>query len=292
MSDLPLPEPLPEQALDIQHDPEPAREAPRARHIPHLGHTLLFFSLTWTTLMLWAGIFFSLAHVSSEESARAHPSLALLTEAVAYASTLAISWWMFPRLWGRSFPLGLQWNPQAIRRRWYWLLAGGPALSLLAQAAQHFVALPKESAVERLMGTTPGAWATAAFGVLLAPLMEEIGFRGFLLSALATAYDWLLLERTPAGLQRWQSSATHSRAALAFSAIFSSLPFALLHASQLSHAWGAVGILYAVSLALSLVRIATRSLACSTLVHATYNFSLFALVFVQTGGFRHMNLLH
>ncbi len=80
-----------------------------------------------------------------------------------------------------------------------------------------------------------------AFAVLLAPLTEEIAFRGFLLPALATAYDWLALERTPAGLERWQRSSLHSASALLFSAIFSSIPFALLHADQLSHAWGVLG---------------------------------------------------
>jgi membrane protease YdiL (CAAX protease family) len=116
--------------------------------------------------------------------------------------------------------------------------------------------------------------------------MEELAFRGFLLPALATAYDWLALERSPAGLQRWQSSAAHSRAALVFSAILSSIPFALMHATQIGYAWGVVAILYGVSLVLSYVRIRTRSLACSTLLHASYNFTIFALLFVSTHGFQ------
>ena len=37
----------------------------------------------------------------------------------------------------------------------------------------------------------PGAvWLLFGFGVTLAPLIEEIAFRGLLLPALCTAYDW------------------------------------------------------------------------------------------------------
>jgi membrane protease YdiL (CAAX protease family) len=37
------------------------------------------------------------------------------------------------------------------------------------------------------------------------------------------------------------------------------------------------------------VRLITRSLAASTLVHACYNFTIFFLMLVGTGGFRHLD---
>jgi uncharacterized protein len=151
--------------------------------------------------------------------------------------------------------------------------------------------IPETTAFDDLLKTQHGAWLLAAFAVLLAPLTEEIGFRGFLLPALATAYDWLALERTPAARERWQNSSMHSISALVFAAIFSSVPFALLHAPQLSHAWGPLGVLYGVSVVLSFVRIRTHSVACSTLMHATYNFTIFAVLFFSSGGFRHLEKL-
>jgi membrane protease YdiL (CAAX protease family) len=42
-------------------------------------------------------------------------------------------------------------------------------------------------------------------------------------------------------------------------------------------------------LILCAVRLGTRSLAASTTVHSLYNFLLFAVMFAQTGGFRHMD---
>jgi uncharacterized protein len=48
-------------------------------------------------------------------------------------------------------------------------------------------------------------------------------------------------------------------------------------------------LLYCISLILCSVRLVTRSLAASTLVHSAYNFMLFAVMFAQSDGFRHMD---
>jgi membrane protease YdiL (CAAX protease family) len=61
-----------------------------------------------------------------------------------------------------------------------------------------------------------------------------------------------------------------------------------MHAGQLQHAWGALGILYGVSLVLSFVRVRMNSVAASTLMHATYNLTVFVVLFAGTDGYRHM----
>ena len=37
-----------------------------------------------------------------------------------------------------------------------------------------------------------------------------------------------------------------------------------------------------------MVRVRTRSVACSALVHACYNLSVFIVLFLVTGGYRHL----
>lgn len=276
------------KALDIQHDTEPAQDHGPARHIPHLGHALLFFAIAWIGLTVCVVILMRVAHIHSEEALKAHQGLGLVAQAIAYLVTLGIALLVFPRLWQRRFPVGIEWNFLAVRRWWYWIMGCGVAVSGLAQLSLHFVTPPKNSPLDQLLRTPHGAWTMTAFGVLLAPMFEEIAFRGFLLPALAIGYDWLAMERTPAGLQRWQTSTLHSNAALVFATIFSSVPFALLHAGQLEHAWGALGILYFVSLVLSVVRIRFHSVAASTLMHATYNLTVFVVLFIGTGGYRHL----
>ncbi len=290
MSNLPVPEAVEPKALDIQHDTDPAQDHGLARRIPHIGHAILFFSLAFLMVVLCQLAIFTLAHIRLE-SALQHPGLGLASQALAYVLTLAASAWLFPHLWDVSFLQGIHWNFLAARRYWYWVVGGGVLLSVAAQALLQLLPAPKTTAFDSLFATPHAAWMLMGFAVLLAPLTEEIAFRGFLLPALATAYDWLALERSPAGIDRWQRSSMHSTSALFFSAIFSSIPFVLLHADQLGHAWGVLGVLYGVSLMLSFVRIRTHSLACSTLMHATYNFSIFVAILISTGGFRHLDKL-
>ena len=290
MSNLPVSETVEAKALDIQHDTDPAQDHGPAKRIPHLGHTVLFFALAFFLVNLCTLVLFSAVHIRLE-SMEQHPGIALASQALAYVLVLATSAWLFPRMWERPFLHGIQWNVLAVHRRWYWIMAGGILLSATAQTAERFLPTPPTSLFDDLLKTQHSAWLLAAFAVLLAPVTEEIAFRGFLLPALATAYDWLSLERTPAALERWQNSSMHSASALVFAAIFSSVPFALLHASQLSHAWGPLGVLYGVSVVLSFVRIRTHSVACSALMHATYNFSIFAVIYISSGGFRHLDNL-
>ena len=289
MSNVPVPEVVEPEALDIQHDTDPAKDHGPARHIPHIGHAILFFSLALFFVLVCQLGTFTLAHIHLDATAQ-HPGLALASQALAYLLTLAVSAWLFPYIWQVSFLQGVQWNFLAARRYWYWIVAGGVLLNAAAQGAIQFLPTPKTDVIESLLTPHTG-WLLRGFAVLLAPLTEEIAFRGFLLPALATAYDWLALERSPAGIDRWQRSSMNSAFALLFAAIFSSIPFALLHADQLSHAWGVLGVLYGVSLVLSYVRIRTHSLACSVLMHATYNLSIFVIILVTTGGFRHLEKL-
>ena len=290
MSEIRTPEPTVDEALDIQHDPYPAHDEGEARHIPHFGHVALLFGILALAALISVSLFMLLLH--------GHPVLKdnvvvqLALEAAIFLLTLGTSYKVFPLFWKRSFFSGLDWNLLAAKRNWGRLVAAGVLLCALAQAAQRFVSLPANTEVDQVMSTQAGAWCALLLGVLLAPMCEEILFRGFLLPAFAIAYDWLSLERTPAGLQRWQTSTAYSTGAKVFAAILSSILFGLMHAPQLRYAWGVVGVIACVGLTLAYVRIRTHSVACSTLVHATYNATLFAAVLIQTHGFRHLERLH
>jgi membrane protease YdiL (CAAX protease family) len=78
---------------------------------------------------------------------------------------------------------------------------------------------------------------------------------------------------------------------MVIASIFTTLPFALVHADQQGHSLGPFILLIVVSLILCAVRLVTRSLAASTLVHACYNFLLFFFMLIGTEGFRHLEKL-
>jgi len=76
---------------------------------------------------------------------------------------------------------------------------------------------------------------------------------------------------------------------MVFASILTSIPFAWMHAEQTGYSLGPFVLLVAVSLVLCWARLATRSLAASVVVHASYNLLLFSLMLIGTSGFRHMD---
>ncbi len=138
MSDLPTPEPvvqIPDQPLDIQHDPFPAEDHGIARRIPHLGHALLFFALATTVFFLCFLIAAAASHSKIQPGSSADAIASILLEGVSYILTLIAAWYLFPLLWKRSFLDGIHWNGLAARRYWARLASAGVILTVMAQLA-------------------------------------------------------------------------------------------------------------------------------------------------------------
>ncbi len=269
--------------------------APPGR-IPNFGHTVLFFTVAIIVLLLTSFSVFALAmslHLLGKETPEQllrEPRLLIPTMAVGYLIAGAIVWAVFTYLWQRPFTEALHWNFAAVRRRWGRLLAGGVALSLVVQLLSNFLPIPKTLPIDDFFRTPADVWMVALFGTFMAPVFEELAFRGFLLPSIASTWDWLRrqpgepdLGATGASDPRWSISA------LVASCTVTSIAFALVHADQLAHAWAPLAVLFAVSLVLCGVRLWTQSLAASTFIHATYNGTIFTILFFATGGFRHLD---
>lgn len=274
----------------LDNTPGDAPEEPPT-HIPHLGHALLFLAVTGLTLVVAQATILGLIHPVHLANAAVPPKLLLSAEAFTYVVSLAISWFLFPLLWQRSFVRGIQWNLAAGIRNAFRLMPLGLALSFTVQAASSLLPTPKPMPMDDFFRTPSDVWIITAFGIFLAPLFEEILFRGFFLPAFAIAYDWLSLPRTEAARTAWESSNALTLPALIFSAVLSSILFALLHGQQTAFTWPVLTLLFAVSLILTAVRIRLRSVAASTLVHSIYNMTVFVTAFVVTGGYRHLDRL-
>lgn len=284
------------EAIVIQAPPPIDARGPGVpARVPHLGHALLFFSLALLLLVIAQVSLLGLAHPVADPHrtaiAVAHPKLMVGAEAISYVLTLAASWLFFPLLWQRSFSNGIQWDFAIARRNAWKLIPMGIFLGFLVQAISSLIPVPKSIPMDDFFRTQSDVWVITAFGTLLAPMFEEIAFRGFLFPAFAIAYDWLCLPKTPAAHEHWRNTTSLTLASLIFSAILSSIFFALIHGEQLGHTWIAVFVLFCVSLVLTAVRVRTRSVASSTLVHASYNLSVFLTMFVATGGYRHLERL-
>jgi membrane protease YdiL (CAAX protease family) len=281
-----------------QHDSleqnfDPASQPP-TRRIPNLGHALLFLSIAVLMFFLFGAAVLLLMKSPDAEQAVAvaiqHPKLQLAAQAATYLTTLLAAWLFYPVLWQRGFLDGLRWNWPAARRQLGKLIALGILMGAMAQVLTYFISPPKTSPlIDQFFLTQSDAWLITIFGSVIAPVFEEICFRGFLLPAFAIAYDWLSLPRTPEAHARWRSTTALTPAALIFSAILSSLFFALLHREQVEHLWTLLTALFSVSLVLTFVRIKTQSVASSTIVHGAYNSLVFLSLLIATGGYRHLD---
>jgi membrane protease YdiL (CAAX protease family) len=263
--------------------------------VPNIGHAILFLSFTFLLLLFAQVSLLGLSHPVADPHKTAtgvmHPKLIVGAEAVTYVVSLAVSFFFFPLLWQRSFANGIQWDFATARRNAYKLIPIGLIAGFAVQAVSSLIPVPKSIPMDNFFRTPSDVWLVTAFGTLLAPMFEEICFRGFLLPAFAIAYDWLSLPRTPLAREHWHRTTNLTIPSLIFAAILSSILFTLLHAEQLAHTWGALAVLFVVSLVLTAVRIKTRSVASSTLVHASYNASVFLTLFIATGGYRHLERL-
>jgi len=274
----------------MDNTPNDAPEDPPHR-IPHLGHALLFLAIAGVLLLLTQLILLGATHTTTPSAAQANvsPKLLVASEAFTYLVTLTVSWFLFPILWKRTFGDGIEANLAAARRNLFKLIPIGFALSFTVQAASSLAPIPKTIPMDDFFRTPSDVWLITVFGTLVAPLFEEILFRGFLLPAVAIAYDWLSLPRTPAARDLWNSTNKITLPALIFSAVFTSLLFTGLHGQQVGYAWPVLILLFSVSLVLTIIRLRLRSVLASTLVHASYNFTIFLTAFIATGGYRHLD---
>ncbi len=216
--------------------------------------TVLFAARTWLR-----------PHASLVSLARV-PLIVVAGQALAYVLVLAYMYVLVTRERGRhDFLAAIHWNwPQNIAP----YLGGGVMLSLALQLLAHALPMPQNLPIDLFFRTPAEAWALTIFGITLAPLMEELFFRGFLYPVLARGI----------GLT---------------AAIFvTGFAFALLHGSQLMFAWGPVLVIFLVGTVLTLVRAYRDSVAAGLLVHVAYNGTLSVLMFVGTDGFRHLEKLN
>jgi membrane protease YdiL (CAAX protease family) len=211
--------------------------------------------------------------------------------ATLYLITFISAFYIFPLMWHKSFLAGLQWNFAAVPRRFRQLLGAACVCFVLAMIDELVLPGPSNAPIDKLFDTRTAAWLLFAFGVTFAPFFEESIFRGFLLPALCTAFEWAVEQAAniPAMPLDAQGRPQWSLGAMIFASVATSVPFALMHAEQTAWSLGPFLLLVCVSLVLCWARLSARSLAASVFVHAFYNLLLFSLMLLGTQGFRHLD---
>jgi membrane protease YdiL (CAAX protease family) len=226
-----------------------------------------------TIVALFAGVFAVLfiarwkiyPHTPLGDIARI-PLVVIAGQSLAYLLILGYMWVLVTRERGQpDFLAAVRWNwPSNIGG---YVLAGF-ALSVALQGLAHFLPIPKELPIDSFFKTPAEAWALGILSITLAPLMEELFFRGFLYPVLARSLG------LPAAV------------------FLTALGFALLHGAQLMFSWGPVLVIFLVGIVLTLVRAKTNSVGAGVLVHMAYNATITIAMFAATDGFRHLEKLN
>ncbi|HEY1808171.1 MAG TPA: CPBP family intramembrane glutamic endopeptidase [Acidobacteriaceae bacterium] len=272
---------------------EPAIPPLPPRLIPNLGHSLVFFALLLPAFIggwiITFGILRLVLHTVPTGTVMLRVGheihYAITAQAVAYGIQWALAALVFSLWWGRPLASGVHWNNAAAGRFFLRLALLGVVTGLVITLGGNFLPMPKAPPILKdLTTSTAGAWMLMIFGITLAPLTEELAFRGFLLPSLVNVFRWL--ERRGS-----MSESSVRTVGIPIAIVLTSIPFAMVHAQQVSGSWGPLLLIGMVSVVLCIIRLATDSVAAGFVVHACYNLTLFAGLLVQTDGFRHLGKL-
>jgi hypothetical protein len=203
-------------------------------------------------------------HWAFREIARV-PLVVVGGQCLAYLLILGYMYVLVTRERGRrDFFTAIHWNwPAQVA---IYVLVGF-VLAVGLQLLAHLLPIPKELPIDSFFRTPAEAWALGLLSITLAPLMEELFFRGFLYPVLARGLG------LPVGV------------------FLTAAAFALLHGAQLGFAWGPVLVIFLVGTVLTMVRAKTNSVAAGVIIHMAYNGTITAAMFAATDGFRHLEKL-
>jgi len=225
-----------------------------------------FFVVQVSFLVYYAA---PLSHLSTkkdfEQFALSKPIFAVGSMVLLYALAMVflyVSLSVFP---DSPFWRTLGWRqisrPGGGRPRSPWLFFfAGCALSLAVLIVTYKMQPPEDVPIEELFRYKNTAILFMAMAVLVAPLVEETVFRGYLYPLFARTFG------------------------VASSVILTGILFGLMHGAQLGWTWGLVLVLVAVGVIFTLVRARTGSVYASFLLHLGYNSMIAALTILGPGG--------
>ena len=164
-----------------------------------------------------------------------------------------------------DFLAAVSWNPPH-RRAALIAVSVGVGLAFFSMVFTELLSrwVPKSLPIDKFFRDTSSTYMLTIFGVLVAPFVEELFFRGLLYPSLA------------------RYTGVGGSIALTAAA------FAVVHQEQLAHAWVPLAWLFLFGIVQGVVRAKTRSLASCVIIHMVYNATHFAIFFVVTQGFRHL----
>jgi len=224
--------------------------------------------LSQVTLVVLA-LFFHLGPAAIEKTPTARAALITMHQ---WFWSLAVMLYLFVMVrvrFGTPFWRTLGWRDLRLEGRtrvqgYLACLLGGSVLAFAIQLASAFVGTKTTLPIEALFHTREAVLLVMVTGILVAPLVEETIFRGYLYPVLARSLG------------------------VAGAVVLTGALFGLMHAAQLWGGWGQIGLLMTVGIVFTYVRARTGTVLAPYLLHLGYNALLFAAFYFATNRLRHL----
>ena len=183
-------------------------------------------------------------------------------QTAAYPLVLLFIFLMVRSRSGEPFGKAIHWNwPGSLAPAF---VAGGVVLAIVVEGLAPFLPIPKSLPMDTFFRDPASAYIMAGFGITLAPLMEEIFFRGLLYPLLRRSFG------------------------LVTGVLMTAAAFAAIHGAQLGYFWAPVLSIFIVGIVFTVARVKTDSVASSFLMHCGYNLALFAALWMASDHFHHL----
>jgi membrane protease YdiL (CAAX protease family) len=278
---VPVPTPGPDQEL-VDHSenyPTNAPVAPESRYPADLqitwswAHFVFFILFGFISLILVQGIMAAhyaphegLGRQQLEEYLISKPQFVLGSMVIWYALIFFFLYITLSVLRGHSFWECLGWrkinsfNSGPPKSPLFFFLAGS-SLSLLVALLSARLKAPENTPMEELFKYRHTALLFIAMAVLVAPLVEETLFRGYLYPMFARSFGV------------WPGI------------ILTGVLFGFMHGAQLGWTWSLLSVLVLVGIIFTFVRARTGSVFASFMMHLGYNSLISLLALIGTQGF-------
>ena len=212
---------------------------------------LLVVSVVCVAVYFGLGYFLEWEMDFSQASSQA--GIAITIQALASVLVLAFMYTLITVKYELPFGAVIGWRPIKQRPLFYGAsyCGAGVLLAFTVGLASHVMSMPEQpTPFEDLLRDPSSLLLVAGFGIAIAPLVEELIFRGFVFSVFERAHGRLAAVVITAG------------------------SFSLIHGPQYGWHWQILVLLLYVGIVFGAVRAKTRSIVPSTIIHAAYNTTL------------------
>lgn len=262
--------------------PPPERQLPEDLRIPwswsHFALFLFFGLCSFVVTQLAAAMYLAARvsgrHLSGPELQQiltSNPQIAIGANLLLFALIFLFLYVTIAVLHNRPFWLSLGWRKlswaaraRAVPRSPWIFFFGGGALAIGVALASSTMRTPENLPIQELFKNRTGAILLMSMAVLVAPLVEETVFRGYLYPLFAKTFGTLT------GI------------------LLTGLLFGLMHGWQLGWTHGLVVMLIVVGIVLTYVRARTGTVFASFLMHLGYNSMIAVSTVIVTHGFTHL----